>query len=81
MNRAQAAQLTALAGLASLDEPVRRRLYEYVRQQDQPVSREAAAAAAGIRGTRRYPGWRRARLVLWSSRQHAGEALIDNRTA
>jgi predicted ArsR family transcriptional regulator len=35
-------------GLASLGEPVRRRLYEYVSEQDQPVSREQAAAAAGI---------------------------------
>jgi predicted ArsR family transcriptional regulator len=44
----EAAQLAALAGLASLDEPVRRRLYEYVSEQDQPVSREQVAAAAGI---------------------------------
>ena len=42
------AQLAALAGLATLDDPVRRRLYEYVSEQDQPVSRETAAAAAGI---------------------------------
>ena len=44
-------RLTALAGLASLDEPVRRRLYEYVSDQDRPVSREEAAAAAGITRT------------------------------
>lgn len=43
-----AAQLAALAGLATLDDPVRRRLYEYVSGQDQPVSRDDAAAAAGI---------------------------------
>jgi hypothetical protein len=42
------AGLAVLAGLASLDEPVRRRLYEYVADQDRPVSREEAAAAAGI---------------------------------
>jgi predicted ArsR family transcriptional regulator len=44
-------RLAALAGLASLDEPVRRRLYEYVSDQDRPVSREEAAAAAGITRT------------------------------
>ncbi len=44
-------RLAALAGLASLDEPVRRRLYEYVADQDRPVSREEAAAAAGITRT------------------------------
>ena len=43
-----AARLAALAGLATLDDPVRRRLYEYVSGQDQPVSREDAAAGAGI---------------------------------
>lgn len=37
-----------LAALATLDDPVRRRLYEYVSGQDQPVSRDEAAAAAGI---------------------------------
>lgn len=44
-------RLTALAGLASLDEPVRRLLHEYVSGQDRPVSREEAAAAAGITRT------------------------------
>jgi predicted ArsR family transcriptional regulator len=44
-------RLTALAGLASLDEPVRRRLHEYVSDADRPVSREEAAAAAGISRT------------------------------
>ena len=37
-----------VAALAALDEPVRRRLYEYVRDRGTPVTREAAAAAAGI---------------------------------
>jgi predicted ArsR family transcriptional regulator len=40
--------LAALAGLATLDEPVRRRLYDYVSEQGRAVSREDAAAAAGI---------------------------------
>ncbi len=44
-------RLTALARLASLDDPVRRRLYEYVSGQDRPVSREEAAVAAGITRT------------------------------
>ena len=36
-------RLTDLAGLASLDDPVRRRLYEYVSDAGRPVSREEAA--------------------------------------
>lgn len=43
--------LTALAGLASLDEPVRRQLYEYVSGQDKPTAREEAAEAVGITRT------------------------------
>jgi predicted ArsR family transcriptional regulator len=43
--------VTALAGLASLDEPVRRRLYEYVSDAGRPVSRDEAAGAAGITRT------------------------------
>jgi predicted ArsR family transcriptional regulator len=43
--------VTALAGLATLDEPVRRRLYEYVSEAGRPVSREEAAGAAGITRT------------------------------
>ncbi|KUI20188.1 ArsR family transcriptional regulator [Mycobacterium sp. GA-1285] len=46
-----AAQFTdpaSLAALTSLDDPVRRRLYEYVVERDEPISREAAAAAVGI---------------------------------
>ena len=44
-------RLTDLAGLASLDDPVRRRLYEYVSDAGRPVSREEAAEAAGITRT------------------------------
>jgi len=44
-------RLAAIAGLASLDEPVRRRLYEYVSDAGRPVSREEAAGAAGITRT------------------------------
>jgi predicted ArsR family transcriptional regulator len=40
--------LGALAGLSHLDDPLRRRLYEYVTEYDGPVSREQAAAAASI---------------------------------
>jgi predicted ArsR family transcriptional regulator len=38
----------AVAGLSSLDDPARRRLYDYVAACDEPVSREEAAAATGI---------------------------------
>jgi predicted ArsR family transcriptional regulator len=34
--------------IATLDEPVRRRLYDFVRSQDQPVGRDDAAKAARI---------------------------------
>ena len=44
-------RVTALAGLATLDEPVRRRLYEYVSDAGRPVSRDEAAGAAGITRT------------------------------
>jgi predicted ArsR family transcriptional regulator len=37
-----------LASLSNLDDPVRRRLYEVVSQRREPVSRDEAAAAAGI---------------------------------
>jgi predicted ArsR family transcriptional regulator len=40
--------LSALAGLSHLDDPLRRRLYQYVTECDGPVSREQAAAAASI---------------------------------
>jgi len=37
-----------LASLSTLDDPVRRRLYEVVAWQDGPVGRDEAAAAAGV---------------------------------
>ena len=37
-----------LASLSSLDDPVRRRLYELVAREAEPVGRDEAAAAAGI---------------------------------
>jgi predicted ArsR family transcriptional regulator len=37
-----------LARLAALDEPLRRRLFEFVRASSEPVSRDDAAEAAGI---------------------------------
>jgi predicted ArsR family transcriptional regulator len=37
-----------LASLSSLDDPVRRQLYEVVSRHTQPVGRDEAAAAAGI---------------------------------
>jgi predicted ArsR family transcriptional regulator len=37
-----------LAPLSSLDDPVRRRLYEVVTRQDGPVGRDEAASAAGV---------------------------------
>jgi predicted ArsR family transcriptional regulator len=37
-----------LAALRLLDEPIRRRLYDWVSGQDEPVGREQAAAATGI---------------------------------
>src|SRR5512132_3767270 len=40
--------LDALAMLAALDDPVRRTLYRFARQQGRPVTREEAAAEAGI---------------------------------
>lgn len=39
--------LDELARLSSLDDPLRRRLYEYVAEHDAPVSREQAATATG----------------------------------
>ena len=40
--------MTDLASLTSLDDPVRRRLYEVVRERAEPVGRDEAAAAAGV---------------------------------
>lgn len=37
-----------LASLSTLDDPVRRRLYEVVARQDGPMGRDEAAAAAGV---------------------------------
>lgn len=48
---ANAAGLSGLDGLSSLDDPVRRRLYTYVSSHDEPVSREDAATAAGVSRT------------------------------
>ncbi|GLZ79572.1 ArsR family transcriptional regulator [Actinorhabdospora filicis] len=39
---------TQLAAVAALDEPNRRRLYEYVARQPEPVGRDEAAAAVGL---------------------------------
>jgi predicted ArsR family transcriptional regulator len=41
----------AISELSSLDDPVRRRLYEFVGARDEPVAREDAAAAVGISRT------------------------------
>jgi predicted ArsR family transcriptional regulator len=38
----------ALAAVSTLDDPVRRQLYEYVTERDAPVSRDDAANAVGI---------------------------------
>jgi predicted ArsR family transcriptional regulator len=43
--------LNGIAGLSSLDDPVRRRLYEYVVSRDEPAARDDAAAAVGISRT------------------------------
>jgi len=40
--------MTDLASLSSLDDPVRRRLYDVVRERTEPVGRDEAAAAAGV---------------------------------
>jgi len=40
--------MTDLASLSSLDDPVRRRLYDVVRERTEPVGRDQAAAAAGV---------------------------------
>ena len=43
--------LDPLAGLSSLDDPVRWRLYQYVSSRDEPVARDDAAATVGISRT------------------------------
>ena len=40
--------LEQIGALSALDDPVRRRLYEYVAGSDEPVGRDAAAGAAGV---------------------------------
>ena len=40
--------LDPVASLSSLDDPVRRRLYEVVRERAEPVGRDEAAAAASV---------------------------------
>jgi predicted ArsR family transcriptional regulator len=40
--------MTDLASLSSLDDPVRRRLYEVVCERAEPVGRDEAAATAGV---------------------------------
>jgi predicted ArsR family transcriptional regulator len=41
-------EAAGLSALSSLDDPVRRRLYEFVSRRGGPVGRDEAAAAAGI---------------------------------
>jgi predicted ArsR family transcriptional regulator len=40
--------MTDLASLSSLDDPVRLRLYEVVRERAEPIGRDEAAAVAGV---------------------------------
>jgi predicted ArsR family transcriptional regulator len=40
--------MSDLASVSSLDDPVRRRLYDVVRERTEPVGRDEAAAAAGV---------------------------------
>lgn len=40
--------LAGIAELSSLDDPVRRRLYDYVAARPAPVTRDGAAAAVGV---------------------------------
>lgn len=51
MSTSRRDRLASLSGLSHLDDPLRRRLYEYVADHDAPVSRDAAAAAADISRT------------------------------
>nr|CRL76045.1 putative transcriptional regulator [Mycolicibacterium malmesburyense] len=44
----QFADPASVMALTSLDDPIRRRLHEYVTERDEPVTRDAAAAAVGI---------------------------------
>lgn len=51
MNTPACGDLDPLAGLSSLDDPVRQRLYRYIAASDEPIARDDAAAAAGISRT------------------------------
>ena len=48
MYLAEVEDVVALSAVAALAEPVRRELYAYVRRQGRPVTRDEAAADAGI---------------------------------
>ena len=48
MGTIRSADPEGFTALSSLDDPVRRQLYQYVAERDAPVSRDDAAAAAGI---------------------------------
>ncbi|CAG7635647.1 helix-turn-helix domain-containing protein [Rhodococcus opacus] len=48
MSTPRSAAPAVLAALSNLDDPLRRRLYEYVTESDAPVSREQAAAAVDV---------------------------------
>jgi predicted ArsR family transcriptional regulator len=56
-----------LETLSSLADPTRRRLYEFVSQQDRPVGRDEAASAAGIGRT----------LAAYHLDRLAGEGLLS----
>ena len=40
--------LRSVSALSALDDPVRRRLYDYVGGREEPVGRDEAAAGVGI---------------------------------
>jgi predicted ArsR family transcriptional regulator len=69
--------LDALAMLAALDDPVRRRLYRYVRHRGQPVTREEAAADAGV--SRKLAAFHLDKLVDVGLLQARYEAPPDRR--
>ncbi|MDT7792086.1 MAG: hypothetical protein QOD59_1522, partial [Mycobacterium sp.] len=48
MTAAEESRGAQISAVAALDEPSRRRLYEYVVRQPDPVSRDEAAAALGL---------------------------------
>jgi len=51
MGTTRAAEAAGLTALSSLDDPLRRRLYEYVVNRDEPTSRDQAAEDADISRT------------------------------